>query len=133
MQIEFTANELHTIAGALYPDLNTVQYADAEEVSQEEIDACQTLILEVGRCIINGTGHLHLEEWQAWDIRDMVPYTALLGDEPTGRTVHRKLWEALLKEQGFGEVHYGNIGDSSYKDASAAKDASANSSANETA
>ena len=114
MDIEFTANELHTIAGALYPNLNSTLYADTEELSQEELDSCQALILEIGRCIINDTGLLHLEEWQVWDIRDAVPYTALMGPEATGRSVHKKLWIALLKERGYSEVRYGNIGDSAY-------------------
>ena len=130
MDIEFTANELHTIAGALYHNLNSTLYADTEELSQEELDSCQALILETGRCIINDTGLLHLEEWQVWDVRDAVPYTALMGPEATGRSIHKKLWTALLKEQGYSEVHYGDIEDAAYSKSS--KDSDQDPNTNET-
>ena len=130
MDIEFTANELHTIAGALYPDLNSTVYANAEELSLEELESCQALILGVGRCIINDTGLLSLEEWQVWDIRDAVPYTALMGPEATGRSIHKKLWMALLKMRGYSEVHYGDIEDAAYSKSS--KDSDQDTNTNET-
>lgn len=127
MQIEFTANELHTIAGALYPSVNH------SEDYEHDRNECKTLVLEIGRCLINETNVLEVTETQAWDIRDAVDYRTMMGPEITGRSVHRKIWVALLRENGYVEVQYGTESDSTYKDAKARRDADTDTRAHETA
>lgn len=51
------------------------------------------------------------EEW-LWEIRDIVPYTEKMGEEPTGAALHRKIYQALSREEESQKPYTGDVSES---------------------
>ena len=117
MNIEFTPNELHTIAGCIYPYLDP-----SSEYTRDTVEDRQEVILHIARALLNEEYAVDLNEDECWDIRNFVHYTAMIGAESTGRGVHSKLWSALLQARGYTQLRYGDISDKSYADSTAHTD-----------
>ena len=116
MIIEFTPNELHTIAACIYPNFDP-----SSEYTRDTVEERRKVILHIARALLHEDGNVDLSEDECWDIRNFVPYSAMIGAESTGRSVHSKLWSALLQMRGYTKLVYGDIDDKSYADS--AKDA----------
>lgn len=54
-------------------------------------------------------------EWSEdtlWDMRDLIPYIEMIGDEATGAMLHRKIYEALVKDEEQNKPYDGDIPES---------------------